>query len=55
MNKETRTQASENSRRDFLKKAGKVAVVAPAAGVILSASKAQAQSCVSSGRSICED
>ena len=36
-------QAKSKSRRKFIKAAGKAAVVAPAAGIILSASKAQAR------------
>ena len=39
----------DSSRRDFLKKAGKSAVIAPAAGVILSAAQSQALARVGSG------
>ena len=48
----TDNQQVDNSRRDFLKKAGKSAVIAPAAGVILSAAQSQALAQVGSGSAI---
>lgn len=39
----TRSQADADSRRDFVKKAGKAAVAAPATAVLLSASTVPSQ------------